>query len=383
MIPRTIYGEEHELFRDSVRRFVDTEIAPHHAQWEKEGAVPVELWRKAGAAGLLACTVTEEYGGPGGSFLHNAIVIEELGRIGAMGPAFPQHAIVIAPYIMKYGSEEQRKYWLPRMVSGEAISAIAMTEPDTGSDLQNIKTRAIRDGDDYVINGQKMFISNGQIGNLILVACKTDLEAKGSKGTTMIIVEGDRKGLVRGRNLDKLGMKAQDTSELFFEDLRVPVTNRVGEEGKGFAYMMTQLPEERLMIGVRSVAIMEAALQWTIDYTNQRKAFGQRIADFQNSKFQLADVKSDIVVARAFVDRCIELHMAGELDATMGAVIKLHCAELLNRVLDRCLQLHGGYGYMWEFPICRAFADARVTRIAGGSSEIMRELISRTLEPSG
>ncbi|MHA1113577.1 MAG: acyl-CoA dehydrogenase family protein, partial [Alphaproteobacteria bacterium] len=364
-----------------VRRFVDTEIVPHNAQWEKDGVVPVELWHKAGAAGLLACTVSEEYGGVGGTFLHNAIVIEELARISAMGPAFPPHSVVIAPYIMKYGSEEQRRTWLPKMVSGEAIGAIAMTEPDTGSDLQNIKTRAVRDGDDYVINGQKMFISNGQIGNLILVACKTDPDA-GGKGTSMIIVEGDRKGLVRGRNLEKLGMKAQDTSELFFEDLRVPLSNLIGEEGKGFAYMMTQLPEERLMIGVRSVAIMEAALQWTIDYTDQRKAFGKRIADFQNTKFQLADVKSDIVVARAFVDRCIELHMQGKLDASTGAVIKLHCAELLNRVLDRCLQLHGGYGYMWEFPICRAFADARVTRIAGGSSEIMRELISRTLEPS-
>lgn len=381
MLARTIFSEEHRVFRSSVSRFVDAEIEPHHPQWEIDGIVPKDLWRKAGAAGLLCCTIPEEYGGAGGTFLHSAVVIEELGRIGATGPGFPVHSDIVAPYLRNFGSEEQKNKWLPGMVRGEVIGAIAMSEPDIGSDLQNMNTRAVRDGDDYVINGQKMFISNGQNADLAIVACKTDPDA-GGKGISLILVEGDRDGFVRGRNLRKLGMKAQDTSELFFEDVRVPASNLLGEEGKGFIYLMTQLPEERLMIGVRSMAVMEAVLQWTIDYTHQRKAFGTPIASFQNTKFKLAEIKTEMTVARAFVDRCIHMHIAGELDATTGAMIKLHCTELLNRVVDQCLQLHGGYGYMWEFPICRAFADARVTRIAGGSSEIMKELISRTLIPS-
>jgi acyl-CoA dehydrogenase len=378
MLPRTLFSEEHEIFRDSVRRFIETEIAPHHAQWEQDGIVDRDLWRKAGEQGLLCCTVPEEYGGPGGDFLHSAIVNEEMARAGASGPAFALHSDIIVPYLQAYGSEDQKREWLPKVVSGETVMAIGMTEPAAGSDLQGIKTRADRDGNHFVINGQKVFISNGTIADLYILACKTDPN-EGAKGISLILVEGDREGFKRGRNLEKIGCKAQDTSELFFEDVRVPITNLLGQEGRGFAQLMQQLSQERLVVAIRCATSIEAALDETLRYTTERQAFGRRLADFQNTRFKLAEVKTDALVTRAFIDQCIALHTKGALSPEHAAAAKLHSTETLNKVVDECLQLHGGYGYMWEFPIARAWADARMSRIAGGSSEIMKEIISRDL----
>jgi acyl-CoA dehydrogenase len=381
MLPRTLFSEEHEMFRESVRRFVEKEIVPYHDTWEKDGVVSRDVWRAAGAHGLLCCSVPEEYGGPGGDFLHSTIVIEELAKVGASGPAFALHSDIIAPYIQAYGNEEQKREWLPKAVSGETILAIGMTEPSAGSDLQAIQTRADRDGNHFVINGQKVYISNGQIADLYILACKTD-PALGSKGVSLILVEGDREGFQRGRNLDKLGCHAQDTSELFFEDVRVPITNLLGQEGRGFTQLMQQLSQERLVVAVRCAASIHAALDETLRYTNDREAFGRRIADFQNTRFKLAEVKTTAMVTQTFIDRCIELHMAGKLTSEDAAVAKLHTTEELNRVVDDCLQLHGGFGYMAEVPIAKAWADARMSRIAGGSSEIMKEIISRSLVPA-
>ena len=378
MLPRPIFTEEHNIFRDSVRRFVDEEIVPYHSEWEKDGVVCRDVWLKAGKAGLLCCTVPVSYGGPGGDFLHSTIVIEELARAGASGPGFSLHTDITTPYMMRYGSEDQKKHWVPRMVAGEVITAIAMTEPETGSDLQAIKTSATTDGNELLINGRKTFITNGQNADLVIVVAKTDPD-EGAHGTSLVLVETDREGFSRGRNLEKIGMKAQDTSELFFDNVRVPRTNLLGEEGGGFKQLMQELPQERLVIAIGAVASCEAALEWTITYTQERKAFGKSVSDFQNTRFKLAEIKTDVTAARAFLDRCLELHMKGNLDATTGAMIKLWTTELQGRVLDECVQLHGGYGYMWEYPIARAWADARIQRIYGGTSEIMKELISRTL----
>lgn len=379
MIPRTVFSGEHELFRDTVRAFLEREVTPHHAQWERDGVVSRDVWRKAGAAGLLCCDIPEEYGGAGADFLFSAIVVEELARAGATGPAFYLHSDIVAPYILHYGSEEQKRTWLPKMASGEAIGAISMTEPGAGSDLQGIRTRAVADGDHYVLNGQKTFITNGQLADLVVVVAKTDPEAR-ARGISLILVEGDRPGFARGRNLEKIGYKAQDTSELFFNDVRVPRSNLLGPaEGQGFIQLMEQLPQERLLVAIRCAASIEAALEWTVAYTQERQAFGRPIAGFQNTRFKLADAKAAATVTRVFIDRCLELHLDGGLTAEDAAIAKLHTTELLCRVLDDCLQMHGGYGYMWEFPIARAWADARVGRIAGGSSEIMREIIGRSL----
>jgi acyl-CoA dehydrogenase len=378
-MPRPLFEEEHEMFRDAVRKFIDKEIVPHHEQWEKDGVVGRDMWRKAGEQGLLCTTLPEEYGGPGGDFRHSAVVIEEQARANVSGPAFSVHSEIVMPYILHYGSEEQKQHWLPKLATGEAIGAIAMTEPGTGSDLQNVKTTAKLDGNEYVINGQKTFISNGQLADVVIVVCKTDPE-KGAGGTSLVLVERERDGFSRGRNLEKVGMKAQDTSELFFEDVRVPTANLLGtEEGQGFVQLMQELPQERLSIAVGAVANAEAALAWTIDYTKERKAFGKTIMDFQNTKFELADVKTELTVARAFVDRCMEMHLQGELDVPTAAMAKYWTTDLQVKCIDRCLQLHGGYGYMWEYPIARAYADARVQRIYGGANEIMKELIARTL----
>ena len=378
MLPRPIFTQEHNIFRDSVRRFVDEEIVPYHSEWEKDGVVCRDVWLKAGKAGLLCCTVPVSYGGPGGDFLHSTIVIEELARAGASGPGFSLHTDITTPYMMRYGSEDQKRHWVPRMVTGEVITAIAMTEPETGSDLQAITTSAIADGNELLINGRKTFITNGQNADLVIVVAKTD-PSEGSHGTSLVLVETNREGFSRGRNLEKIGMKAQDTSELFFDNVRVPRTNLLGEEGGGFKQLMQELPQERLLIAIGAVASSEAALDWTVTYTRDRKAFGKPIAEFQNTRFKLAELKTDVTAARAFLDRCLELHLEGGLDATTGAMIKLSTTELQGRVLDQCVQLHGGYGYMWEFPIARAWADARVQRIYGGTSEIMKELISRSL----
>jgi acyl-CoA dehydrogenase len=361
-----------------VRRFVEREIAPHHDRWEREGVVERELWGKAGAAGLLCCTIPEEYGGPGADFSYSAVVIEELARANASGPGFALHSDIVAPYILHYGSQEQKREWLPRLASGETVGAIAMTEPGTGSDLQGVRTTALADGNHLVVNGQKTFISNGQCADLVIVVAKTD-PSQGAHGTSLVLVEAEREGFARGRNLEKVGMKAQDTSELFFEDVRVPRTNLLGEEGKGFEYLMRELPQERLIIALGALANAEAAFQWTLDYVKERKAFGQAIAEFQNTRFKLAEAKTELTVGRAFVERCLSLHLDGELDATTGAMVKLWCTELQGRVIDECVQLHGGYGYMREYPIARAWTDARVQRIYGGTSEIMKEVIGRSL----
>ena len=378
MIPRTVYSSDHELFRDAVRRFVSQEIEPYHAQWEKDGVVSREVWRSAGANGLLCSFVPEQYGGPGGDFLHTAIVIEELAKVEATGPAFHLHSGIVTPYILHYGSEAQKQKWLPGMCAGEIIGAIAMTEPGAGSDLQGMRARAVRDGDSYVLNGQKTFISNGQIADLVITVCKTDPEA-GAKGMSLLVTERGDAGFTRGRNLEKVGWHAQDTSELFYSDVRLPADRLLGEEHHAFKYLMQELAQERLIVAIRSATTLETALSNTVAYTQGRIAFGKPLFALQNTRFKLAECKTQAVVARTFVDRCMEMHMAGMLDANDAAMAKLHVTETLGRVLDECLQLHGGYGYMWEYPIARAWAGHRVSRIAGGSSEIMKEIISRTL----
>jgi acyl-CoA dehydrogenase len=374
----SLYSEEHELFRATVRRFVAEEIAPHHARWEKQGVVDREVWRKAGAAGLLLTNIPEEFGGGGADFLTSAIMIEEMMRHVFTGPGFRLHSDIAAPYILNFGSEDLKRAWLPRMAKGEVIAALAMTEPGAGSDVQGIRTTAIRDGNHYVINGQKTFITNGQLADLIIVACKTDPNA-GAKGVSLILVEGDREGFSRGRNLEKIGLKAQDTSELFFDNVRVPCTNLLGEEGRGFAAMMTELPRERLLVAISAVAVMEAAYEWTLAYTRERKAFGRPIAEFQNSRFKLAEVKTEITVARVFLDDCLQRFRRGEFDVPRAAMAKWWLTELQGRIVDTCLQLHGGYGYMWEYPIARAYADSRIQRIYAGTTEIMKEIVARAL----
>lgn len=378
MIKRKLFSEEHDIFRESVRRFVEREIVPFHAQWEHDGIVPRELWRKAGDEGLLCCTVPEQYGGLGLDYLFDVVVFEELWRVGASGPGFLIHTDLVATYILSFGTDEQKAHWLPKMVRGEAIGSLAMTEPHAGSDLKAVRTRALREGDEFVINGQKVFISNGQLCDVIVLATKTD-SAAGAKGISLFLVESDREGFNRGRNLEKLGMKAQDTSELFFDNVRVPVTNLLGQEGNGFGHMMTKLSQERLAQAVRSATVTETIIEWTVDYTAERRAFGQTIADFQNTQFVLADLKARATANRVFTDRCIELFIAGELDPVDAAMAKMVTSELHCETADKCLQLFGGWGYMWEYPICRAYADARIVKIAGGSIEIMKTIIARDM----
>ena len=376
MIPRNIFSEEHDQFRESVRRFIAKEITPYHRQWEKDGLVSRDVWLKAGAAGFLCSNVPEEYGGVGADLKYNAIFTEELGRAGATGPGFAVHSDMAATYITNFGNEEQKRKWLPKMASGEVISAIGLTEPGAGSDLKAIATTAVRDGDDYIINGQKVYISNGQLCDIVILACKTDLSA-GAKGMTFIIVETDRPGFERGRNLEKLGLKAQDTSELFFSNVRVPVANRIGEEGKGFAIAMHNLAEERLSIAVSAVGACEGILEYTIEYTKDRKVFGKSVSEFQNTRFKIAELVAQVQATRVFVDRCIELAVNKQLDSTVASMAKMLAGELQCKVADECLQFYGGYGYMMEYQIAHAYLDARIRRIAGGSSEVMREIISR------
>jgi alkylation response protein AidB-like acyl-CoA dehydrogenase len=378
MLPRTIFSDEHELFRDQVRRFFAEEIIPHHAAWENEGMVPRSVWAKAGAAGLLCPAMPEAYGGGGGTRLHSAIVFEEVARAGTSGIGFGLHSDIVAPYLLAYGTEEQKRQWLPRMATGEVIGAIAMTEPGTGSDLQAVRTTALREGNELVVNGSKTFITNGQNADLVIVVAKTD-PTQGAKGISLVLVETDRAGFKRGRNLEKIGLKAQDTSELFFDGVRVPASNILGGEGKGFFLLMQDLAWERMQIAISAVAGCEAALQWTIDYTKDRKAFNQRVIDFQHIRFRLAEWKTQVQVARIFVDQLLATLMAGELDGATAAMAKYWTTDLHCKLLDDCLQMFGGFGYMWEYPIARAYADARVARIYGGTNEIMKEIISRTL----
>ena len=378
MIPRTLFSSEHELFRESVRKFFEQEAVPFHAQWEKDGHIDRALWNKAGEAGMLCSHIPEEYGGMAADFLYSAVVIEEQARLGLTGVGFSLHSDIVAPYILHYGTEEQKQYYLPKLVSGELVTAIAMTEPGTGSDLQGVKTTAVLDGDEYVINGSKTFITNGWLADLVIVVAKTDAKA-GAKGISLFLVDAKTPGFSKGKRLEKVGMKAQDTSELFFQDVRIPKANLLGKEGMGFVYLMQELPQERLTVGVGAIASAEAALKWTLDYTRERKAFGRAVADFQNTRFKLAEMATEIQVGRVFVDRCLELHLNKKLDVPTAAMLKYWGTDLQCKVIDECVQLHGGYGYMWEYPIARAWADSRVQRIYAGTNEIMKEIISRAL----
>ncbi len=377
-IERTLFDSDHEIFRDTVRRFIEEEISPNHAEWEKDGKISREAWLKAGELGLLCASMPEEYGGGGVDRTFSVILMEELARAGASGPGFGLHSEIVAPYINAYGSEGQKRYFLPKMAKGEMIGAIAMTEPGTGSDLQGVRTTALKDGNELVINGSKTFITNGNMADAVIVVCKTDPDA-GAKGTSLVLVEAGTEGFRKGRNLEKIGLKAQDTSELFFDDVRVPMTNILGEEGKGFIYLMQELAWERLQVSVGAVANMEAALEWTIDYTKQREAFGEPIINQQNTQFKLAEVKTQVTVARTFVDKLIGLMLEDKLDAETAAMAKWWTSDLQCKMIDECLQLHGGYGYMWEFPIARAWADARVQPIYAGTNEIMKVIIGRGL----
>jgi acyl-CoA dehydrogenase len=381
MLPhRAVYDEEHDQFRETVRRFAASKVAPDFQRWEDAGTIDRSLWGAGGAAGLLCSQVPEEFGGAGGDFRHNAVIIEELSYSGFAGPAtdFSVHSDVCCGYLLSYGSPEQKRKWLPRMVSGETVCAIAMTEPGTGSDLQGIRTRAVREGDDYVISGQKTFISNGQMCDLVIVVVRTTPEG-GSRGMSLVLVEADRPGFRRGKNLDKLGHLSSDTSELFFDDVRVPAGNLLGAEGGAMGALMSELPQERLTIALHSIAAAQKAFDLTRDYVRQRHAFGSPIGNFQNTRFKLADLKSDLAVGWAYADQCLREHIDRELTTYAASTAKLWITEMHGRVVDQCLQFFGGYGFMREYEICRLYADARVLRIYGGTSEIMRELISRNL----
>ncbi len=378
-IPRTIFGDEHRQFAESVDRFIEVEVAPHYERYEEQGYIDREVWLKAGESGYLCTSMPEEYGGAGADKLYSVVLFEQPARRAVQNLlGMLLHSEIVAPYLLHYGSEFLKRKYLPRMATGELIGAIAMTEPAAGSDLQGIRTTAVRDGDHYVLNGSKTFITNGFHCDLVIVVAKTD-PGKGAKGTSLFVVDTTMAGFSKGRRLKKIGMKAQDTGELFFDNVRVPVDNLLGQENRGFAYLMTELPWERLQIAITAVAQMEAAIDWTSLYCRERRAFGKEIMQFQNTQFTLAEAMTEVQIARVFIDRCIELHIKGELDATAASMAKYWCTDLQSKVLDACLQLHGGYGYMWEYPIARAWADSRVARIYGGSNEIMKELIARQL----
>jgi alkylation response protein AidB-like acyl-CoA dehydrogenase len=376
---RPILEAEHEAFRSTVREFLGREVRPHHAQWEADGIVPRELWTKAGAQGLLCFDVPEEYGGAGVTdFRYNMVLAEEMTKAGASGPGFPVHTDIIVPYLTSLGTDEQKRRWLPGCVSGETITAIAMTEPGAGSDLQGIRTTAVDKGDHYVLNGSKTFISNGILADLVIVVARTDPEA-GHKGISLLVVERGMAGFERGRNLDKMGLKAQDTAELFFEDVEVPKENLLGEEGSGFVSLKTNLPQERLSIATMAAAACEAVLGMCLDYAKEREAFGRPIGKFQHNRFLVAEMATEARIARVFVDDCVRLHNAGKLDTSLAAMAKWWTTELQTKIVDRAVQLHGGYGYMNEYPVARAYVDSRVQTIYGGTTEIQKEIIGRSL----
>ncbi|ASU82269.1 acyl-CoA dehydrogenase [Nocardiopsis gilva YIM 90087] len=376
---RELFDTEHDLFRESVAEFLEREVTPFHSEWEKEGIVPREVWEKAGKVGILGLGVPEEYGGSGtNDYRFNAVVGEEICRAHASGLGFTLQNDVMAPYMVALTTEEQKQRWLPGFCSGELITAIAMTEPGAGSDLQGIQTTAVRDGDDYIVNGQKTFITNGINSDLVIVVVRTSEEG-GAHGTSLIAVERGMPGFERGRNLEKIGLKAQDTAELFFSDVRVPAANLIGEENQGFIHLMNNLPQERLSIAVAAVAGAEFVLQATIAYCKERTAFGRPISKFQNTRFVLAELSTEVDIARTYVDRAIALHNRGELSIEDAAKAKWWTTELANKVMDRCLQLHGGYGYMMEYPVAKAWQDARIQSIFGGTSEIMKEIVGRSL----
>lgn len=378
MIPRTLFDADLDGFRDSVRLFLEREATPHHAQWEKDGQVSRELWDKAGALGFLCPMLPEEYGGAGADFRYSAVIMEEVSRAGLSGIGWTVHSDIVAPYIMNYGSEAQKKHYLPKLVTGAMIGAIAMTEPGAGSDLQGVKSNAIKRDDHYVLNGSKTFITNGQMADLVIVVAKTDPKA-GAKGTSLFLVEAAWEGFEKGQNLNKVGMKAQDTSELFFQDVKIPETHLLGgREGQGFLQLMQELPAERLQVALTAVAAAEAAWGWTLDYVKDRKAFGKPLIALQNTRFKMAEMKAEITSARVFTDRCLELHLERKLDIPTAAMLKQLTTDLQCKVMDECVQLHGGYGYMWEYPIARAWADSRVQRIYAGTNEIMKEIVARS-----
>jgi len=380
MIPRTLFDSEHEQFRESFRRFLEAEAVPHYEQWEKDGVIDRELWNKAGAQGYLCPTVSETYGGAGADYRYNIVVGEELSDLGMSGVGFILHSDIVVPYIENVGNEEQKQKYLPKCISGEIVMAIAMTEPGTGSDLQGIRTAAVDQGDHYLLNGAKTFISCGQQADVVIVVCRTNPDPEaGARAFSLLLVERGMEGFERGRNLDKVGQKSADTSELFFNDVKVPKANLLGEEGMGFMYLMQELPEERLSIAASAITAAESALAMTVEYVKERNAFGKRIADFQHTQFQLAELDAEVSAMRIFIDRCSELHLSKQLSAVDASKAKLLATELQCKVVDHCVQMHGGYGYMTEYPIARAYADARVQRIYGGTSEIMKLSIGRDL----
>jgi len=383
MIERTLFQPDHQAFADSFRRFLEKEVTPYHADWEDQGYVAREVWSQAGANGFLCMSLPEEYGGAGADKLYSVAQMEELARAGTTGIGFGLHSEIVAPYILHYGTEAQKQKYLPKMSSGAMVGAIAMSEPAAGSDLQGIKTTAIKsaDGSHYVLNGSKTFITNGWHADLVIVVAKTD-PAAGAKGTSLLLVERGMPGFEKGQRLKKMGMKAQDTSELFFNDVKVPAENLLGGpamEGRGFICLMEQLPWERLQIAITAVAAAQAAIDWTLDYVKQRKVFGQSVASFQNTRHTLAELQTQVQVARVFVDKCCELIVKDQLDTETASMAKYWTTDLQCKVMDECVQLFGGYGYMWEYPITRAYADARVQRIYGGTNEIMKEVIARAM----
>jgi acyl-CoA dehydrogenase len=378
MIPRTLFSPEHETFRDSVRRFMESEVMPHEERWQEQGYVDREVWQKAGANGFLCPSMPEDYGGSGADKLYSVILIEEQARANSSSLGFGLHSEIVAPYLLNYGNAHLKNNYLPKMAAGEMIGAIAMSEPGAGSDLQAVKTTAVRKGDRYVVNGSKTFITNGWHSDLVIVVAKTD-PAKGAKGTSLIVVDTSMKGFSKGKRLKKMGLKGQDTAELFFDNVEVPVENLLGQENNGFIYLMQELPWERMQIAIAAVAKAEAAIQWTTDYVRERKAFGRTVASFQNTRFKLAELATEAQIARVFVDRCLELLLDKKLDTATASMAKYWCSDIECRIIDECLQLHGGYGFMWEYPIARAYVDARVQRIYGGTNEIMKEVISRSM----
>lgn len=371
---------ELDTFRATIQAFLKSHVAPYYEQWEKAEIFPRETWNKLGEAGLLAVDVPEEFGGFAAPFIFSTIVLDEISKAGygALSSSISVHSDIVTPYITHLGSEEQKRHWLPKLVTGEAVGAIAMTEPGAGSDLQGMRTTAKKVDDKYVLNGQKTFITNGQHADVVIIAAKTDPTA-GAKGISLFLVDTTTKGFSKGRNLEKLGYHSGDTSELFFEDLTVPENALLGGEGQGFIHLMEELPRERLVIGVIAIAAAEGAIQWTVDYVTERQAFKQPLSKFQNTRFKLAEAKTDLEINKAYLEKCIALYIDGKLDAETGALVKLASTEMQGRVIDTCLQLFGGYGYMMEYPIARAFADARVQRIYGGTSEIMKEVIARSI----
>ena len=386
MIERSLFSPEHEAFRDSFQRFIDKEIAPHHAAWEEQGYVDRAVWNKAGDNGFLCMSMPEAYGGAGADRLYSVIQMEALGQAGYSGIGYSLHNEIVAPYIERYGTEAQKAQYLPKMASGEMIGAIAMSEPAAGSDLQGIKTTALQQADgSYLLNGSKTFITKGWHADLVIVVAKTN-PAAGGKGTSLLLVERGMAGFSVGKRLQKMGLKAQDTSELFFDQVRVPADNLLGGpalENKGFICLMEQLPWERLQIAIGAVAAAQAAIGWTVDYVKERKVFGQPVASFQNTRFTLAELQTEVQIARVFVDKCTELLLQEKLDTATASMAKYWCSDLQCKVMDECVQLFGGYGYMWEYPITRAYADARVQRIYGGTNEIMKEVISRSMGLAG